>query len=121
MNCSEDTSTRIRNDGIYLLLIYWGNILIPFFFIAMVTVDDTVVNMAVRLYGEVQDMIAASCKTRRGDRGRGVDYAILKSLYRLIRRRQQFRANIPKWYGKISWFYGVPTNTLLKHCLESAG
>ena len=53
VNCSEDTlDTYHGNDGIYFAPSILGKYIdSTSFSFAMVTVDDTVVNMAVRLYG----------------------------------------------------------------------
>ena len=86
VNCSEDTlDTYHGNDGIYFAPSILGKYIdSTSFSFAMVTVDDTVVNMAVRLYGEVQDYDRPfRVKLEEATGEEGVDYAPLEEEYTL--------------------------------------
>lgn len=90
--CSEDTlDTYHGNDGIYFAPNMMGKYIdSTSFSFAMVTEDDTVVNMAVRLYGEVQDYDRPfRVKLEEAIGEEGVDYAPLEEEYVLPANRAE--------------------------------
>ena len=87
LNCSEDTlDTYHGNDGIYFAPNMLGKYIdSTSFSFAMVTVDDTVVNMAVRLYGEVRDYDRPfRVEVEKATGESGIDYEPLLEEYVLL-------------------------------------